>query len=608
MTPRDDKKAARAASAGSEQETVIVESTPTAASARTAAAVSDPSVPLVSVRDLRVTFKTQMGEVEALRGVSLDIYPGETVAIVGESGSGKSTTATAIIKLLPGSGRIVGGSITVEGRDVTDFNNDKMASIRGRVIGYVPQDPMSNLNPVWSVGKQVEEAVRANGLATSRKEVRERAIEVLKEAGLSDAERRMKQFPHQFSGGMRQRVLIGIGLGADPKLLIADEPTSALDVTVQKVILDHIADLTTRRGTALLLITHDLGLAADRAEKLIVMHQGKIVESGPTAEVLRDPQHPYTRTLIAAAPSLASRRMRVRGAESIAATGGVDLVTVAAKRDDNPELKPGEGPVIKVTDLTKIYSIRRGSFRTEPLVAVDNVSFEVMRGTTLALVGESGSGKTTVAKMILGIETPTSGEIEVGGKSISKLSSREAFALRRTMQPVFQDPYASLDPQRSIGAIIAEPLKVHNVGDRKERHARVAELLEQVALPTSLAHRYPNELSGGQRQRVAVARALALKPDIVVLDEAVSALDVLVQAQVLELLTSLQEELGLTYLFITHDLAVVRLVADEVAVMEKGAIVERGATDTIFEKPQQEYTKRLLEAIPGSGFDWGTRS
>ncbi len=567
--------------------------------------VDQASQPLVSVKDLSVTFRTQKGIVEAVRGISLDIYPGETVAIVGESGSGKSTTATAIINLLPGTGRVSGGSIEVEGEDITSYGHAKMAQFRGKVIGYVPQDPMSNLNPVWSVGFQVEEAVRANELGRTKEEVRQRAIEVLQEAGLSDADRRMKQFPHQFSGGMRQRVLIGIGLAADPKLLIADEPTSALDVTVQKVILDHIAKLTSERGTALLLITHDLGLAAERAEKLIVMHRGKIVESGPSLDILRDPQHPYTKTLIAAAPSLASRRIRSHDAVLEVEPGAVDLLKVAALRDDDPEFPVDTPPAIKVTDLTKVYSIRKGSFKSEPLVAVDAINFEVKRGTTLALVGESGSGKTTAAKMILGLETPTSGDIEVGGLSTAGMNHRQLFDLRRTMQPVFQDPYASLDPQRSIGALIAEPLKVHGVGDRRERAARVRELLEQVALPTAMAERYPNELSGGQRQRVAVARALALKPDIVVLDEAVSALDVLVQAQVLQLLAQLQEELALTYLFITHDLAVVRLVADKVAVMESGRIVEYGATDTIFDNPKQEYTRRLLDAIPGAGIDWG---
>lgn len=561
--------------------------------------------PLVAVKDLEVTFRTQAGIVHAVRGISFDIYPGETVAIVGESGSGKSTTATALINLLPGTGRIAAGSIEVEGREITKLNGDQMAKVRGRVIGYVPQDPMSNLNPVWSVGTQVEEAVRANGLATSRADVRRRAIEVLQEAGLSDAGRRMKQFPHQFSGGMRQRVLIGIGLGAGPKLLIADEPTSALDVTVQKVILDHLEKRVADENAALLLITHDLGLAAERATKLIVMHRGKIVESGPSVDVLRNPQHPYTQTLIAAAPSLASRRIRSTDiAPNAKSAIGVDVAALAAKHE-HAASRAAEGPAIEVTDLTKIYSIRRGSFKSEPLTAVDQISFQVKRGTTLALVGESGSGKTTAAKMILGLEKPTSGEIAVMGTPMSGLGRKGMFDLRRQMQPVFQDPYASLDPQRSIGAIIAEPLKVHGTSSRKERLARVEELLDQVALPNSMLHRYPNELSGGQRQRVAIARALALKPHVVVLDEAVSALDVLVQAQVLQLLANLQEELDLTYLFITHDLAVVRVVADEVAVMESGKIVEFGTTDEIFDNAKQPYTQRLLDAIPGSGIEWG---
>ena len=566
----------------------------------------DPDAPLVQVKDLEVTFKTQAGIVHAVRGVSFDIYPGESVAIVGESGSGKSTTATAIINLLAGTGRIFGGEILVEGRDITGYSQDKMADVRGRVIGYVPQDPMSNLNPVWSVGFQVEEAVRANGLASNRKEARERAIEVLKQAGLGDAERRMKQFPHQFSGGMRQRVLIGIGLAANPKLLIADEPTSALDVTVQKVILDHLESRVHEQHAALLLITHDLGLAAERASKLIVMHRGRIVEAGPSLEVLQNPQHPYTQTLIAAAPSLASKRIESTSVREAATAGiAVDVARLAAKREEDALANANAPAAIEVSDLTKVYSIRRGSFRSEPLTAVDHINFKVKKGTTLALVGESGSGKTTAAKMILGLEKPTSGEITLMGTPMSGLSRKGLFDLRSRMQVVFQDPYASLDPQRSIAAIIAEPLRVHGVRSRAERLARVNELLDQVSLPRSMAHRYPNELSGGQRQRVAVARALALKPDVVVLDEAVSALDVLVQAQVLQLLADLQAELNLTYLFITHDLAVVRVVADEVAVMEAGKIVETGTTDEIFENAQMPYTQRLLDAIPGAGIDWG---
>lgn len=566
----------------------------------------DPNAPLVQVQDLEVTFVTGMGDVQAVRGISFDIFPGETVAIVGESGSGKSTTATALINLLAGNGHISGGKILVDGTDITRYDENQMATIRGKVIGYVPQDPMSNLNPVWSIGFQVREAIRANGVASGRKDVQAKAIEVLKQAGLSDAERRMKQFPHQFSGGMRQRVLIGIGLAAEPRLLIADEPTSALDVTIQKVILDHLESLTRNRNTALLLITHDLGLAAERATKLIVMHRGKIVEAGSSLEILQHPQHPYTKRLIAAAPSLASRRIQSSAVVQVADDNVPDMLRLAA-RHEAIEAKLDKAPIaVSVKDLRKTYTIRRGGFRSEPLHAVDGISFDIHKGTTLALVGESGSGKSTAARLILGLEKPTSGAVTINGTAMTGVSRGDLFKLRRQMQVVFQDPYASLDPQRSIGAIIAEPLRVHGVGDRPAREARVEEILDQVALPTALAHRYPNELSGGQRQRVAIGRALALKPDVLILDEAVSALDVLVQAQILQLLADLQEELGLTYLFITHDLAVVRVVADFVAVMDQGKIVETGSTDDIFDHAQQAYTQRLLEAIPGAGIEFAS--
>ncbi|WP_454172428.1 dipeptide ABC transporter ATP-binding protein [Microbacterium maritypicum] len=549
-------------------------------------------VPLLSVRDLTVAFRTQEGLREVLHGVSFDIMPGETVAIVGESGSGKSTTATAIVNLLPGTGEVTGGSITLDGRELTTLNRREIEAVRGRDIGFVPQDPMSNLNPVWSIGFQVKEAIRANGIARDRGSAKARTIEVLQQAGLADAEKRLHQFPHQFSGGMRQRALIGIGLAADPKLLIADEPTSALDVTVQRVILDHMASLTRDKGTSMLLITHDLGLAAERANKIIVMNGGNIVEAGPSRQILENPQHPYTKRLVAAAPSVASQRIQAvvedRGIETIE-----DLAAIP--------------PTVRVAGLTKDYRIRQGGFRSEAFRAVDDVSFEIPRGKTLALVGESGSGKSTVAKMVLKLEEPTSGTIEIDGRDVSKLSSAQAFGLRRRMQPVFQDPYGSLDPLRNIGNTIAEPLQIHGVGDRASQRERVEELLDQVSLPRVLATRYPNELSGGQRQRVAIARALALKPDIIVLDEAVSALDVLVQDQVLQLLAELQSELGLTYLFITHDLAVVRVSSDLVCVMEKGRIVERGTVDEIFANPQQEYTDRLLKAIPGASIPLGGR-
>ena len=547
-------------------------------------------IPLLSVRDLKVAFRSQEGMREVLHGVTFDVFPGETVAIVGESGSGKSTTATAIVDLLPGTGKVTGGSITLEGRPLTGLSRRDIEAVRGRDIGFVPQDPMSSLNPVWSIGFQVKEAVRANGIAQGRAAVKARTIEVLQQAGLADAERRLHQYPHQFSGGMRQRALIGIGLAADPKLLIADEPTSALDVTVQRVILDHMASLTRDKGTSVLLITHDLGLAAERAEKIIVMNGGNIVEAGPSRQILENPQHPYTKRLVAAAPSVASQRI-----QAVVEDRGIETLEDLA---DIP-------PTVRVAGLTKDYKIRQGNFRSEAFRAVDDVSFEIPRGKTLALVGESGSGKSTVAKMVLKLEDPTAGTIEIDGQDVSGLSNAQAFGLRRRMQPVFQDPYGSLDPLRNIGNTIAEPLQIHGVGDRASQRERVEELLEQVALPQSLATRYPNELSGGQRQRVAIARALALKPDIIVLDEAVSALDVLVQDQILKLLADLQSELDLTYLFITHDLAVVRVSSDLVCVMEKGRVVEQGTVDEIFANPQEEYTERLLQAIPGASIPLG---
>ncbi|HUH53821.1 MAG TPA: ABC transporter ATP-binding protein [Microbacteriaceae bacterium] len=559
--------------------------------------------PLLSVKDLKVAFTTDKKQNEVIHGVNFDVYPGETVAIVGESGSGKSTTMHAVINLLPGTGKVTGGEVLWKGKDLTGLSRKEMEHIRGREIGLVPQDPMSNLNPVWSIGFQVEEAIRANGLAKGRKAVKARAIEVLKQAGLADAERRMKQYPHQFSGGMKQRALIGIGLSANPELLIADEPTSALDVTVQKVVLDHLQGLAADLNSAVVFITHDLGLAAERAEKLIVMYQGNIVESGPSLEILKQPQHPYTKRLVAAAPSIASRRLDAGLPAITKATGVLDITEIA--ETDGSSLATDEAPVIEVRDLRKVYKLRKGNFGSEDLVAVEGANFAIKRGETMALVGESGSGKSTIAKMVLQLEEPTSGSVQIEGKETAGLNSQELFELRRTLQPVFQDPYGSLDPLHNIGNTIMEPLAVHDVGDQASRKARVLELLDQVSLPRELATRYPSELSGGQRQRVAVARGLALKPDILVLDEAVSALDVLVQAQILELLSNLQRELDLTYLFITHDLAVVRLIADRVCVMQQGQIVEQATTTEVFDNPQMEYTKNLLAAIPGAGIKLG---
>ena len=568
---------------------------------------SADSEPLLEIRDLEVGFRTQRGIVPAVRGVSFTLYPGQTLAIVGESGSGKTTTAQAIIKLLAGTGQVTGGQILFEGRDLTTLNATEMQIVRGREIGYVPQDPMSNLNPVWNIGFQVSEAIKANS-GLRGKPLKARTIEVLQEAGLADAADRLKQYPHQFSGGMRQRVLIGIGLSARPKLLIADEPTSALDVTVQRQILDHLATLTRDYGTSVLFITHDLGLAAERAEQLVVMYKGKIVESGPSQEILANPQHPYTQRLVAAAPSLASRRIQAKKNEDAPATeifsaGGTD--TALIRRATDRELAASGKDLISVEGITKMYRIRKSGLRFDELLAVNEVSFGVKKGTTTAIVGESGSGKSTVAKLILQLESLTSGRIEFEGRDVAGLKGKELLNFRRRVQPVFQDPYGSLDPQYNVGNTIAEPLLAHRVGTKRERQKRVLQLLDQVSLPASTQFRYPSELSGGQRQRIAIARALALKPDVLVLDEAVSALDVLVQGQILNLLTELQTELGLTYLFITHDLAVVRLVADNVCVMQKGRIVEAASTDDVFDNPREVYTQELLAAIPGANFEFG---
>ncbi|MGO2659680.1 dipeptide ABC transporter ATP-binding protein [Mycetocola reblochoni] len=563
------------------------------------------TTPLLQITDLEVGFTTQSGVVPAVRGVSFSIMPGENLAIVGESGSGKSTTAQAIIDLLPGTGKVTGGSILFDGTDLTTLNASGIQRVRGSQIGYVPQDPMSNLNPVWNIGFQVRETIEANTQLRGQ-DAKKRVIEVLEEAGLSDPGSRLRQYPNQFSGGMRQRVLIGIGLSARPKLLIADEPTSALDVTVQRRILDHLGTLTRDYGTSVLFITHDLGLAAERAEKLVVMYKGKIVEYGSSQEILADPQHPYTKRLVAAAPSLASRRIQaVRNDEE--ESGALAPVTRDISIVERAEAREASaaGDLIEVKNLTKVYQIRQGGFRKTDFTAVDDVSFSIPKGTTTALVGESGSGKSTVAKMVLKLEDITSGSITFDGKDVGTLPRSELLSFRRRVQPVFQDPYGSLDPLRSIGSTIAEPLLIHGIGDAKSRRATVRELLEQVSLPSSTELRYPNELSGGQRQRVAVARALALNPEVIVLDEAVSALDVLVQGQVLDLLTKLQTELGLTYLFITHDLAVVRLVADNVCVMRQGRIVEQATTDEVFDSPKQDYTRELLEAIPGGNFEFG---
>lgn len=551
----------------------------------------DPERPLLEVKDLDITFTTSGGDVPAVRGANLTVYPGQTVAIVGESGSGKTTTAMSVAGLLASNGRVSGGSIVFRDEEISKASGKRIRQLRGDEIGMVPQDPMSNLNPLWKIGFQIKESLTANNVAKG-KAANKRVIELLEEAGLPDAARRAKQYPHEFSGGMRQRALIAMGLAARPSLLIADEPTSALDVTVQRQILDHLDVLTGQLGIAVLLITHDLGLAAERAQHLVVMYRGQVVESGPALEILQNPKHPYTQRLIAAAPSLSSQRMVSSVSRREDGPVGGDLPVDAPARTDE---------VIVAENLTRVFEIRGGApwVKASPFKAVDDVSFTLRRGTTLGIVGESGSGKSTVAQMVLRLLTPTSGRVLFEGQDIGGMSKQQLFALRRRVQPVFQNPYGSIDPTYSIFRTIEEPLRLHGMTSRAEREARVRELLDQVSLPAATMQRYPNELSGGQRQRIAVARALALRPEVLVLDEAVSALDVLVQDQVLALLNDLQAELDLSYVFITHDLAVVRQIADQTMVMETGRVVEHGATEDVFRDPQQDYTKRLLAAIPG---------
>lgn len=535
---------------------------------------------LLSVQGLQVSFGN---DDPVVRGVDLSVCRGQTVAVVGESGSGKSTTAAAVLGLLAPGGRITGGRITFDGRDITGADRRLMRWVRGREIGYVPQDPMTNLNPVWSVGFQVREALRANA---DGRQARRRAVQLLAEAGMPDPARQARRYPHQLSGGMCQRALIAIGLAGRPRLLIADEPTSALDVTVQRQVLDHLQRLTEELGTALLLITHDLALAAERAEQVVVIHDGTVVESGAAQSILREPSHEYTQRLVAAAPSLAARDKRsAQIRERVAA----EAAEHAGAQDD----------ILVAAGLTKVYRESGGvPWRRMEFRAVDGVSFRVRRASTLAIVGESGSGKSTVARMVLGLLPPTSGSVVFDGTDVRTVHKTLAF--RRRIQPVFQNPYSSLDPMYSVFRAIEEPLRIHRVGDRRQREQTVRELLEQVALPPSVLDRLPRELSGGQRQRVAIARALALRPDVLVCDEAVSALDVLVQAQILRLLGELQASLGLTYLFISHDLAVVRQISDDVLVMQAGRVVEHAATEAVFTAPAHDYTRQLLEAIPGA--------
>ena len=531
---------------------------------------------VLTASDLRISY----GGTEVVHGVSFEIGEGETLALVGESGSGKSTTAHALLGLLPDGGRVDAGKVVLGDLDISGWTDRALRGIRGAEIGLVPQDPTTSLDPVRPIGAQVEEILRLHG-HRDRRSRHARVIELLDRVGIDDPDLRARQYPHELSGGMRQRVLIAIAIALRPRLLIADEPTSALDATVQRKVLDLLDELQREEGTSILLVTHDLGVAADRAQRLVVLKDGRIVEQGPSDAVLAAPSDAYTRQLLADAPAFATGFRRPEAPPFLR-----DASTAAA---ENPYAIVAEG-------LVKEFRVAG----RERFTAVDDVSFRVRKGTTHALVGESGSGKTTTARLITRFHQPDAGTIDVAGEDVTHAKREQLRALRRRIQLVYQNPFASLDPRQQIVDIVAEPLQNFHVGSRSERKERALALLERVSLPAEVARRTPRELSGGQRQRVAIARALAIDPEIVVLDEAVSALDVTVQARILELLTSLQAELGLTYLFISHDLAVVRRISHTVSVMRRGRIVEEGQTEELFHAPQHDYTRELLAAVPGT--------
>ncbi|TRW46290.1 dipeptide ABC transporter ATP-binding protein [Georgenia yuyongxinii] len=531
--------------------------------------------PVLAVRDLAVGYRTRGGVAPAVQGVSFDVAAGEVVAVVGESGSGKTTTAQAVIGLLAGNGHIESGSVEVSGTDISGWGARRLESVRGARIGLIPQDPNNSLNPVKTIGANLAEVLQIHRYG-SKAAIRARVLELLYRVGLPEPEACARQYPHELSGGMKQRVLIAGAVALEPELIIADEPTSALDVTVQRRILDLLADLQRELGTAVLLITHDLAVAADRADRILVMKDGRLVEQGPTARLLAAPATDYTRTLLGDAPSFAAPAAR---------TATRELVERAT---------PADHAVVVDRLVQDFPTGRRRSFR-----AVDDVSFTVVRGTTHALVGESGSGKTTTARTVVGLQHPSAGRITVEGHDVTALGGAALRRFRRVAQLVYQNPFSSLDPRQSVAEIVGEPLLNFAGTDRARRREVVAEAIDRVALPADVAGRRPAELSGGQRQRVAIARALVLQPRVLVLDEAVSALDVTVQAQILALLEQLQQDLGLTYLFISHDLAVVQQICDTVSVMQAGRIVEQGTTARVFGSPTHEYTAALLDAIPG---------
>ena len=561
---------------------------------------------LLSIKDLRVSFRVgrEGGVIQRAQavgrvidgkdiGVSFDVPENTTVALVGESGSGKSVTAMSILNLLPDNAERQ-GAITFQGRDMLAATLPQLQALRGREIACVFQDPMSSLNPVFPVGRQICEPLIKH-LGLSRKQALARAEELLAEVGLPEPKRRLSAYPHEMSGGQQQRVMIAMALTCEPKLLIADEPTTALDVTIQRQILDVLARLKEKHRMSMLFISHDLGVVGEIADQVVVMRQGTVREQGPVAGIFAAPQDAYTKALLACRPTLDQRSPRLMVID--------DHISGKANSAVGKPKDPGAPVVIQAESLTKSFWLRSGIFGRREFKAVKGASFKLRRGHTLGVVGESGSGKTTMGLTLLRLHEPsggpTSGQVRFDGRDLLTVPRRDMLPIRKRIQVVFQNPYASLNPRFTIGQTLVEPMTIHRVGaDEAEREARARALLVKVGLDETAMHRYPHEFSGGQRQRVAIARCLTLNPEVLVLDEAVSALDVSVQAQVLNLLKDLQDELGLAYIFISHDLAVVRFMADEVMVMKEGEVVEQASVAQILDAPQQDYTKRLLGAIP----------
>ena len=556
------------------------------------------SAPLLDVRDLRVSFRLDKEtHFEALKGVSFSVGREQTVALVGESGSGKSVSSLAIMGLLPRENALVGAGsqIRFDGRDLLKLDAPAMRALRGRDISMIFQDPMTSLNPLFTVGSQIAEVLRLHkGLG--RAAANRRAIELLDEVGIPEPARRADAYPHQLSGGQQQRVMIAMAVACEPRLLIADEPTTALDVTIQKQIIELVADLRRRRGMAVLWITHDLAVVGEIADRVVVMRHGEVRESGTAREIFATPRDAYTRALLQCHPPLDRRPRRLAVIDDyVGADGPAPENQVEVKRGSSPD----DTALLEVRKLCKDFEFREGLFGKRVLHAVKDVSFTLHRGKTLGLVGESGSGKSTVGLTLMRLHAANGGEVRYEGKDLLAMSAREQMPYKRRIQIIFQNPYASLNPRFTVGDILMEPMRVHHIGaSDAEREKQTLALLDRVGMPATTFRKYPHEFSGGQRQRIAIARALSMRPDIVICDESVSALDVSVQAQVLNLLQDLQDEYRMSYLFISHDLAVVKYISDRVMVMNQGEVVEMADSDEIYRQPRHPYTQKLLGAIP----------